>query len=211
MFINQHRPRFMKVVAIGSILASLSAIGSADAGEDKTAPVADPDKTAPACTISESDAQKSAHEYVDLYLTGENNFLLLFNSDWGPNGTKKCAEEPFLKEFSDYEIKRAGRSDLTYGFPPHPATKGYYTSIYTDAQGKLQGFELNLVQIYVHDSLVALKKGAGVETVSIFVQGHLSPESAALFVELFNKTRGGLNYKSSVFGDTHVNIIDTTE
>jgi hypothetical protein len=56
-----------------------------------------------------------------------------------------------------------------------------------------------------------LKKGAGVETVNIFVQGHLSPDSVALFVALFNNNRGGLNFKASVFGDTHVNIIDTTE
>ena len=62
MFLNQHRPRLLHIVVIGGVLASLSGIGSADAGADKTAPVADPDKTAPACTISESDAQKSARE-----------------------------------------------------------------------------------------------------------------------------------------------------
>jgi hypothetical protein len=198
-------PRASRIAAAGIFFAVLALVSSSLAGAE--------DKPAAPCTTTEAEAKQSAHEYVDLLLTGDNNFVLVFHQDWGPNGTMRCATEPFLKEFVAYETSRVGRSDLILGVTPGPPTIGFYSSEYKDSNGERQGFKLNLIQILVVDALGSLKAGATPETVNVFLAGRLDPGSTALFVDLFNKGLADLAYHgnklhvtASVFGKTHVNV-----
>jgi len=203
----------LHLLRLPPIAATLGFLGVIASGSPPCLAAEDPAKPVVACAISEADAKQNAHEFVDLYLTGTNNFQLFFDEDWGPNGTKRCALEPFLAEFSSYERERVGRSDLSYGFPPMKPVKGYFSSIYTDSKGETKGFKLSMITVYLNDSFVALKAGASpTGKMADFLENHVNPDFAPLFVELFNKNKGDeLHFKAYLFGGTHINIVPTTD
>ena len=204
----------LHLLRLPPIAATLGFFGVIAGGPTPCLAAEDQGNPAVACAISEADAKQNAHEFVDLYLTGTNNFLLFFDRDWGPNGTKRCALEPFLAEFSSYEREKIGRSDLTYGFPPPTQPiKGYFQSKYTDSKGETNVFKMSMITVYLNDRFVALKAGASpTRKLADFLEHHVNHDSAQLFVDLFNKNKGDdLHFRASLFGGTQVNIVATTD
>jgi hypothetical protein len=170
------------------------------------------------CAWSAENAKKDAHDYFDLLSTGQANFITFFDGDYADiKSPKHCALQPFLKELSRYELEKIGRTDVVYDLPTAPPLQiGSYNGGYVASDGSIKGYKIDVTTIVVGKSFAMLGSGSTEEQVTTWVKGNLKPESAPLFVELFNKhtefsnkQRVATPYKASLFGATNVLIKKT--
>ena len=66
-----------------------------------------------ACAWSDAAAKKDGDDFGKELVAGTNNFELLIDNHYGPNGDRQCAAPAFLDELSAYEQQHLGRTDVT--------------------------------------------------------------------------------------------------